>query len=146
MAARQLATDVEKTEIGNPANQPASGTYGDKASVERLADALPDPTEGAPTDPTAGGGDLPPVDASGVTNARSNREAAGMPGLPAPILAPTNRPDSPAGATPLRGPGDAATVTPRQQRLAMLDLLANSSEVSEETREWAQLVIRILTE
>ena len=145
MAARQLATDVEKTEIGNPANQPASGTYGDKAELDRLEASMPPPTEGSPNDPNAAQA-IPEVDGSQVRNARSNREAQGMPGLPAPILAKTNRPNTPAGETPLRGASEAATVTPRQQRLALLDMLANSPEVSEETREWAQLVIRILTE
>ena len=132
-----LADDVDKHPIANPVNQPKSGTYGAVAETERIASAMPDPT---PVE-------QPPTPSpQGVTNVRSNRDAASMPGVPAPLMAPSNRPGVPVN-TPLAGPGGGAAVaTPAQRRLQVLDHLANSQEVTEETREWAQLQIRILTE
>jgi len=144
MPARQLPSDVEKAPVGNPVNQPASGTYGDKANLDRLESNLPDPTPGSPGDPNAAAG-APPIDTQGVTNVRSNRDAAGLPGLPAPILTKSDRPNSPAGRTPLDRGNPTAAVSPSQKRLALATMLAESPDVSEETRELAKLWVRMLT-
>ena len=89
----------------NPVNQPQSGTYGDKAATQRMADALPDPT------PTP---EPPSINPQGVTNVRSNRDAPSMPGVPAPLMAPSNRPgvpvDTPLGAGPGAGAVGVAKV------------------------------------
>ena len=133
-----LADDVDKLPIqGGGVNKPVGGTQGAKAETQRLADALPDPTPPP--------GEAPPeVSPTGVTNVRSNRDAASLPGIPAPMMAPSNRPgvrvDTPLEA----GPG-APTQTAAQKRLSQLDLLANSPDVNETTRQWAKLVIQQLT-
>lgn len=135
----QLAEDVDRLPIPNPVNKPASGTHGDKAELQRLEDSLPDPTD------EAAGPELPPIDPTGVRNVRSNRNAPGLPGVPRPLLAPTNRPNVPVN-TPLRRGGGPAQQTSAQRNLAIVDMLANSPDVSEDTREWARLMLTLLTQ
>jgi hypothetical protein len=127
-------TDISKMPLpGGNVNSPASGTYGEGVALERLKQQLP---EAPPTPPTPGGG-MPPMQSPGV------RPASGppSPGLPPALLAPTARPSIPP-ATPLAPMGGPVMpVTGQQRRMQMLDALATSPNVSDETREWAQLLM-----
>lgn len=137
MAAEQV--DINKMPLaGGNVNAPASGTYGEGAALERLKQSLPmaetgaapsaaDPTAPMPT-PPAGGMSTPPTG-----------------GLPSPLLAPTQRPDVPV-STPLGAPTAPMPATGRQQRMAILDALANSPDVSDETREWASMMVKRLVD
>ncbi|RMF62345.1 MAG: hypothetical protein D6746_04175, partial [Bacteroidetes bacterium] len=84
-----------------------------------------------------------PVDPQPVSSVRSNRPSE-VPGIPAPVLLqPSDRPDVPVSA-PLVSGAVSAPLTGAQKRLAILDVLANSPDVSDATREWAKMMIRIL--
>lgn len=119
-----------------PVNQPASGTYGEKTELKRLQDALP--TSQPQTGPEQGQqrrrSEQPPARPT-----KNPQQAQGLPGVPAAILGSR----SPSGAAPQEP--QTAQVDPRQARLGTLIRLASNPQVSEETREWAQLQIRDLT-
>jgi hypothetical protein len=129
--------DISKTPLpANPVNKPASGTYGEKAAVERLNAALPasPAVPAAPQGPTAPGmpspgGGLPPAPTGAV---------------PDVLLSPTGMPDTPM-STPLGGvaPPPLDSFTVKQRRLYALQALAANPEVSSETREWAKTVIKL---
>lgn len=144
--------DIEKTPTQNTSvNKPESGTYGEKAELANLRRSLPEmqpPSEGpsAPGGMTPGGmtPGAPPTERS----APMGRPKTGPRMLPGPILNPTSQPDVPLDqprvppAPPIPQKQSAAD----QQRLAILDALSTHPEVSEETREWAQLVLEALIE
>lgn len=120
---------------GNPM-EPTSGTYGEVADTERLKSQLnlPGGPDGAPVEPA-------PPPAPGAPQGQGIPPSPG--GVPSVLMQPTSRPDVPA-STPLeaqRLTGSPSAVSGAQRRLAILDALASSDEVSEETREWAQLVL-----
>lgn len=127
-------------------SQPASGTYGEKAADARLAAALPkpqNPVQQAPGSvgqaPVAGPAQPPAV----APTVPGSNGAAGGP-LPPSLLRPTNQPSTPI-STPLMGPPPnpaAMAETAAQQRLAQLSVLANDPNVSDDTREWAKLMIK----
>lgn len=130
-------------------NQPASGTYGEQAELEKLKQSLPAGAVGQPPAPTA----APPAPLSTDTIAppstaagRPPSGAAIPPGISSAIFAPTQHPEVP-GNTPLAptpaGPL-AGAQTPAQGRLLILDMLANNPDVSPATREWAQMMVRAL--
>lgn len=129
-------TDITKQPLpGGNVNKPASGTYGEGVALERLKQQLPvpDAVPAMPAGPSAM--PSPPVSSPG---------SPPPPGLPPVLLAPTARPDVPM-ASPLAGvPMAQQPMTAAQRRLAVLDALVNSPDVSQETREWAQLVIENL--
>jgi len=133
--------DVSKVPYGQPdVGQPASGTYGEKKSLSNLQADLPTrPVQPAPPDQTP-----PPVSPKPVTPVRSSRDSQ-VPGVPAPILDPTGRPGVPVNTPLLNQPEPSPQQTGSQQRLAVLDMLANSTEVTDTTREWAQMMISVLT-
>ena len=123
-------------------NQPASGTYGEGADLARLKAQLPatsapigsgpnttpqpTPLSTTPPRPPGGGGSSP------------------IEGLPASLFTqPTTRPLEPGNVMPDNMP-QPSSMTGQQQRLMILDALANDPARSEETREWAQMMIRIL--
>lgn len=128
-------------------NAPTSGTYGEGADLERLKASLPAGAVGGKPAPAPTG---PPMSAEPPMPMSPNPVgrppgAAPPPGVPAGLVMPTSRPDQPVStplsAAPAIGPGAA---DPRQARVAILDALANDPAVSDETREWAGEVLRLL--
>ncbi len=124
---------LEQVPAGGGQNKPASGTYGEAAALERLRTALPgmEPDRPQATEPIPmqpGGPSEPPI--------------SGAPGLPPGLLAPTRQPDVPV-STPLTET-QPIVPEPAGQRRQLLELLASSSEVSEETREWASIVLGLM--
>lgn len=132
-------TDINKLPMpGGGVNTPASGTYGEKASLERLIGQLP-------TAPS-GGGQSGPTPVSPMQSPAGGRPPMSPPaGVPSVMMSPTQRPDVP-GSTPLAmpAPGVSAPQTGRQRRMAVLDALANNPDVSDQTREWASVLIETL--
>jgi hypothetical protein len=129
---------IEQQPAGGGVNKPASGTYGEKASVDRLKQELPStgsqpqPVQPAPS--AAGGGLAAPAAPSS---------------LPKGLVAPSVRPGVPV-STPLAGAAGAVdpfagAVDARQRRLRYLDLLAQQAD-SPEVREWAEIVKQKLIE
>mgnify|MGYP003315848688 CR=1 FL=1 len=139
--------EIEKTPTANTSvNKPESGTYGEKADVAALKASLPPmaPPGAQGVGQGPGPGALP---TRGVPQ-KEGRPKNGPSMIPQGIMAGTQRPDVPIsqpmapGAQPMPPKQQAAD----QQRLAILDALTTHPEVSEETREWAQLVMESLIE
>lgn len=135
--------ELEKTPTGSGAvNKPASGTYGEKADLDRLRQSLP--PIGPPGE--AGVGAAPMVGPGGQVPQRPTGRPKNSPAnIPAGMLAPTQRPgvplDQPLAATPQM---PARQPAQDQQRLAILDALSTHPEVSPETQEWAKLLMEAL--
>lgn len=121
--------------------KPPGGTYGEVAELDKLKQDLTPP---APPGQSGGPGPQPTPPAPGMPQG-TRMPAAAKPGsVPDILLGPTQQPDTPQ-FTPLAPSGPApGAVSANQRRLAVLDALAQSQEVSEETREWAQLVLQKL--
>jgi len=125
-------------------NEPASGTQGDKAAVGRLRQALP-PIPGtpapAPPGPVEGAVPVPPRG----QGPRGQGGESPIPGVPAPILRPSDRPDTPVTA-PLEGaPGSSVpSMAPDPPTIRVLQALTQSNDA--EAREWAELVLQQLLE
>ena len=68
--------------------------------------------------------------------------------LPQGAMSPTQRPTVPISQpmAPTQAPLPPKQQAGDQQRLAILDALTTHPEVSEETREWAKLVLEALIE
>lgn len=131
--------EVEKLPTNQtPVNKPASGTYGEGAALQGLKSALP----GVAASPGQGSSAPSQVSDKPVTPARSSRSSA-IPGVPAPILKPSTQPSMDVGAAPTPT-AQMPMMTGAQRRMQILDQLANSPEVSEVTREWAQRVLNVL--
>ncbi len=124
---------LEQVPAGGGMNKPESGTYGEKTALADLQAELPVQQPGAgqaapePTPPGPMGGRPTPSS-----------------GLPPGLMAPTRRPDVPV-STPLAGQAVAGSplagaADVRQKRLLLLDILSQSPEVDEDTREWATLL------
>jgi hypothetical protein len=142
------ALDLEKQPMGNEpsVNAPASGPYGEGAALQRLQDALPkaQPSPTAPSGPPMPS--VSPEPAQPTSPQREGRPPSGAalpPGVPSPILAPTDRPDVPV-STPLASQSATPSLSAAQQRLQILDLLAESPGVSPTTQAWAQMVRRVI--
>ena len=134
--------DVSQLPIDGP-NTPASGRYGTGAEQDRLEAALPR------NPPPAGGPSPSPGPAGGGAPVAPPRpRQTGVPGIPegvpAAIASPTNRPNTPTN-TPLGG-GPIGPQGAGEKRLATLHQLANGAGVSPETREWAQMVLKLISE
>lgn len=115
---------------GGNVNQPASGTYGDVASLDKLKASFPQP-------PTTPNGSLPTKPMPQPQTGSIPTPQAG--GLPPGLLAPTDLPHVPS-STPLQGPPVAPVLnaqTDRQKRLAIIDSLLQDPNTAEVTREWA---------
>lgn len=134
------STDItQMPTAGGNVNSPASGTYGEGAALERLKQQLPATTGSGPTaQPGDTAAPMPTPPAGGM----STPPAGGLPSL---LLAPTSRPDVPV-STPLDlGAPAPEALNGRQRRMQVLDTLANSPDMTDETREWATLMISKLT-
>lgn len=133
--------ELEKTPMADTSvNRPESGTYGEKADLAQLRQSLP--PMGAPGAEGTGAAPPAPTGPAGPGPGARRPPQSGQGGIPAALLAPTDRPDVPLGQ-PL-APG-GVQMPPRaqaadQQRLAILDALTTHPDVSEETRDWAKLV------
>jgi len=142
--------EIEK--IPNPVNKPESGTYGEGAALDRLKGSLPPMAEGpggpAPVGPPPGPGGgspqvpLPPPNLGGGGPMAPS-------GVPEGLLAPTERPQegilaNTQASSPMSF--EQPQMSAQQQRLETLIALATSPQVSDETREWAQLWVKTLTE
>lgn len=136
-------TDVSQMPLAGPApNQPDSGTYGAKAQTEALQKAI---GMAPPTGGPAGQQGPPPM--NGLPGGAKPQASTGPFGLPAAITNPSTQPNVP-GSTPLAQPVNpvANAATPSQKNLALLDMLTKNPDVSDTTREWAQLVLSRLVE
>lgn len=123
-------------------NQPSSGTYGEKADINRLKASLPAGAVGQPAPAPAPPPVSPePIAPPTIQRGRPDTGAAAPPGVPSVLLGPTQQPNVPASTPLATGPATPGAVAPDQQRLAVLDALAHSPDVSATTREWAKLVI-----
>ena len=138
-----MAADLEKQPTADTrVNKPQSGTYGEKADLARLQQSLP------PMTPQEGGGPAGPAvspSAAGLPG-QPGRPKGGPSGVPPGILAPSTQPNVPL-ATPLAGPAQpgGAPQNAQEARIGLLQALAKAQDVSEETREWAQAVLELLT-
>lgn len=121
-------------------NKPESGTYGEKADLQRLRSQLPSSGSSAPM-PQAR--QLPPISDRPVRPMPVPSRQSTVPGLPDVLVGPSNREWEPVTTMPLGTPRQL-TMTAQQMRLMKLDALANSPEVSPETREWARMLKRVL--
>ena len=127
---------IDQVPAGGGVNEPASGTYGEKAELERLKQQLPAAEPVQPSPPAAG-----PVPVG-------RRQASAVPsgaGLPSGLTAPTQRRDVPPlpNAAPAADPYGGA-VDARQRRLRLLDALSRDQSVGPETREWATILVQKL--
>ena len=147
-----MTLDAER---GAPsANRPQSGTYGEKADLARLEQQLPKgggatqvaPPPGAGPPPGQRGRQAPaPVAPSGPNGRPSGPTPP--PGVPAALLAELGQGDAFVGqdpAPPVDPSAQAMALPPDQRVIFILDTLAQSAEVSTETREWASEVRDIL--
>lgn len=132
--------DLEKTPTQNMSvNKPESGTYGERAETDRLKKELP--SSGGPVE---GQQQAPPRAQASPNRPPVNMpipEEAGPTGVPNVMMHQGKglNPVMPSSGGVMAGPENVA-----QARIALLDSLANSREVSEETREWAQVVLEML--
>lgn len=131
-------TDVSQMPLpGGGQNTPESGTYGAKSQLDALKGAigLPPPSQGQDAAKP-----VPSMPASAKPS-----QPGGPFGLPGAITAPTQSPNVPAN-TPLAQPVNpvANAANPSQQRLALLDMLSKNPDVSDQTRELAQIMLQKL--
>jgi len=138
-------TSIDKTPTQNQSlNKPEGGTYGEKAEVDRLKKELP----------SGQGPGGPPLQAPEPERsvAAPNKPVSGMPapqpggpsGLPDVLAQPSATPGQVSPRSPMAqgaGPQDIS-----QARLALLDSLSNSQDVSKETREWAKIVLEMMVD
>lgn len=126
---------------GNPM-QPDSGTYGERAELNRLQQTLPR---------SSGPGSAPMLEAAAPP--------APMPSAPPPapapsglvpeaLLRPTERPDVPVYSPldPSQTGQFPGAVNAQQRRLMMLEMLSDHPDASPEMREWASIVRQKLIE
>lgn len=120
-------------------NKPESGTYGERVEVERLKKELPSSRGPGAPQPAEG-----PQRATPTKNKPAVMAApppAGPPGLPDVLMHPGAGGGQPRQQQVQQRPG---AVNVSQARIALLDALSSSREVSDETREWASLVLEML--
>ncbi len=134
-------TSIDKTPTQNQSlNKPEGGTYGEKAEVERLKKELP--SSQGPGGPQQASPPGRPRAARPVPASIAPPTPAGPTGVPDALMHPgsrpmvTGQPDGPA-AQP-----SVANIS--QARIALLDALQSSKEVSPETREWAGIVLEMM--
>jgi len=137
---------IDKTPTQNQSvNKPESGTYGERAEVDRLKKELPS-TQGPGGPPTQPGGAPVPERASPTANKPPTSLGpepgeAGPSGLPNVLMHQGSGNLTPQ-LPPEQRPQGASNLS--QARIALLDALSSSQDVSTETREWAQIVLEML--
>ena len=119
---------IDQVPVGGGMNKPASGTYGEKAPLERLEAQLPD--AGDPQ--AAGQAPLPPM---GQTPPLPPPAA----GLPRSIFEPSRQPGVPAGA-PMAPDAPPPPSTPSETVIRTMQMLAENKDrsVSRTTQTFAQ--------
>ena len=141
-----MAAEIEKTPTQNQSvNSPASGTYGEKAELNRLKQALPE-SGARPGPPAPGASPMTRPGVSGPDRPEGRPAGPQAPvGVPGVMMHGTDRPDQPLN-TPRVQPGDpmGGAQSADQARLVVLQSLADSDTVSEATREWAEHVLEML--
>lgn len=125
--------------LASAVNKPESGTYGEKADLQRLRSQVP--TSGST--PPQQQRPLPSISDRPVRPMPVPSRESIVPGLPDVLVEPSNREWEPLATMPMGAPRQL-TMTAQQLRLMKLDALANSPEVSPETREWARMLKRVL--
>lgn len=133
-------TSLDKTPTQNQSlNKPEGGTYGEKAEVERLKKELP-----------SGQGPGGPQQAPPPGRSRAARPVPASIAPPTPA-GPTGVPDAlmHPGSRPMvtgqpDGPAQPSVANISQARIALLDALQTSKEVSPETREWAGIMLEMM--
>lgn len=134
--------DKEPVPAGGNVNKPSSGTYGEKASVERLKSQLPQVQPG----PLGGGGPAGGQGGQGLTSPPGPgprpqpTEQSPIPGIPAPIFDQTDRPNVDVN-TPLVE-GNAGPATPSQGALRVIDSLRQDPDP--EVQEFAEMLFEFL--
>jgi hypothetical protein len=130
---------IEKTPMASTSvNQPASGTYGEKADEAALkADTTLPPMNQEGMGSATGGPAPMPEPSVGMPGAPGGAPLSGPPGVPSVLLgAEGPLPPNQVPANPMANPAAA--------RIALLENLASSQEVSAVTRAWAQGVLKSL--
>ena len=133
-------TSLDKTPTQNQSlNKPEGGTYGEKAEGERLKKELPS---------GQGPGGPPPAPPPGRSRAARPVPAsiapptpAGPTGVPDALMHPGSRPMVPGQPA---GPAQPSVANISQARIALLDALQTSKEVSPEPREWAGIMLEMM--
>ena len=121
-------------------NKPESGSYGEKTDLARLQAQLTSPGAAIGSGPQAQ--PMPGLQQAPVRPATN--QGSPVPGLPAQLFTqPTTRPTEPLTAMPL-GVAQRPAVTGQQERLRILDALANDPNRTPETRAWAAMMIQLL--
>lgn len=117
-------------------NTPASGSFGEKAELNRLKSSLPGDAGSGPQGP--GPSAYPGV--ASVPQA-PGRPAQGPAGIPSAVLAPTQS-TAPVTSPLRREPVNpvAAQANDQQRRLALYDTLSQHPHVSQETREFFRMI------
>lgn len=123
-----------------PINQPLQ-PYGQQAELSRLVAATaPPPPTSAPL--------VEPMGVPATPGTYGGAPSAGTPGIPDALLAPTQRPDvdvATPGSSPTFMPNPVDEFAPPPEAtMALLTQLAQSPEVTAQTRAWARLVLRTL--
>jgi len=129
-----MADEIEKTPTANTSvNEPESGTFGEKADLNRLKGSLP--PMGAQVAEAGGPAPMPNPNLS-MPPQPGGRPTRGPAGVPGAIMG--------AGDAPTPAAQAQSQATPQMARVALLEQLANSQEVSNTTREWARLILEQL--
>jgi len=135
--------DTEPIPAGGNVNSPASGTYGEKASLARLEQDLPHVESHGGQQMGGQGMATPPGPGpSGPMGLGGGGGESPIPGVPGPIFDPTARPDIPVD-TPFVEP-ETGAVGPTQGQLRVLDALKMDEDP--EVVEWATMVLDYLIE
>lgn len=141
---------IEKTPTADTSvNKPASGTYGEKASLQRLRQELPMGAGGAPGGP----GGPAPIGAApigGIPDTGGGRPTGSQmpPGVPGVLGHPSDRPDVPVYQQRVPSPGAGSPIrqdsSARDAQVALLMALKDDPRVSDATREWAATVLQMI--
>ena len=130
---------IDQVPAGGNVMKPASGTYGDVATTERMKGQLelPGSDTGQPSTQPA------PAAPPGAPNGQQVPQPQG--GVPDVLMGPSTRPGTPVGS-PLDQGATPTAVNGAQARLRALDQLANNPNVSKATRDWAEHVMKLLVQ
>ena len=119
----------------------ASGTYGEKADLNRLKSQLPN-GPGAPIGSGPQAQQAPAVSSAQVRPV--DNQGSPVPGLPASIFTQPTRSPAESVTTMPQQPPQVSAVNGQQERLRILDALANDPKRTPETRAWATMMLNLL--